>query len=272
MILLWLGRSHRSSPGELQELARAVLRAQPAMAPIVRIAIECLRAGHDKSARPLSTRLRNFLAVVESGPTEIGRRFHRALPARKKNVLLTHSYSGTVVRALTTARSRIDRVLCSEGRPNYEGRRMARELTSAGVKAELMTDSAITEFVGLATAVVVGADAVSEGGMRNKVGTAALVACALQQHVPIWVLADTSKLLPHALCDGREKLAVNDSSPQEVWPRSPARIRVLNPYFGWTRFRRGIRILTEAGWITSRDLRRRIARLHLPKSWPGGFD
>jgi translation initiation factor 2B subunit (eIF-2B alpha/beta/delta family) len=149
---------------------------------------------------------------------------------------------------------------------------MARELASAGIRVELTTDSALTEFVALASAVVVGADAVSERGIRNKVGTAALAYCALQRGVPVWVLADTSKLLPRALCGVRDGSARNDGSPEEVWPRHPAGIRVLNPYFAWTRFRPGIHILTETGWTTPRALRKLITRLDLPKSWPRGFD
>jgi translation initiation factor 2B subunit (eIF-2B alpha/beta/delta family) len=149
---------------------------------------------------------------------------------------------------------------------------MARELASAGIRVELTTDSALTEFVVFASAVVVGADAVSERGIRNKVGTDALAHCALEHGVPVWVLADTSKLLPRALWGVRDGFARNDGSPQEVWPRHPAAIRVLNPYFAWTRFRSGIRVLTETGWTTPRVLRKLITRLDLPKSWPRGFD
>ncbi len=242
------------------------------MAPVTRLALECLHAAEDKDLRLLSARLREFLAVMESGSPAIAQWFKRALPARRESVLLTHSYSATVVRAITTARSRIDRVLCSEGRPNYEGHRMARELTSAGVKTELLTDSAITEFVGLAAAVVLGADAVTDQGMRNKVGTSALVACALQKEVPVWVLADSSKFLPRSICDSPKKLPASDGSPEEVWPRHPARIRVRNPYFAWTKFHRGIRILTETGWTTPRDIRRHLARLRLTESRGRRFD
>lgn len=271
-ILLWLGRSPRPSPAELRDVATAVLQAQPAMAPIIRIALECLRAARGNDTRVLTPRLRDVLRVTESGPREIARRFSRALPARRKSVLLTHSYSSTVARALTEARSRIARVLCSEGRPNYEGRRMARELAAAKLRTELMTDSALTEFVGLATLVVVGADAISDHGMRNKVGTSALVACALPQRVPVWVLADSTKFLPRALCHRGNDLSTIDGGSREVWPRHPARIRVLNPYFGWTRLRRGIRILTESGWTTPRDIRRFWSNFHVPSSWLRGFD
>lgn len=236
------------------------------MAPFIRIALECSRAAGNEGARPLPARLQSFLAAIESGPAAIARRFQRALPARRRSVLLTHSYSGTVARALIAARSRIDRVLCSEGRPNYEGRRMARELAAAGIPTDFLTDSAITEFVRLARAIVVGADAICDTGMRNKVGTSALIACALHERVPVWVLADTSKLLPPALCDGREKRFANDGSPREVWLPLPARIRVLNPYFGWTNFRPGIHLLTEKGWATPLSIRKQIARLHLPET------
>jgi hypothetical protein len=71
----------------------------------------------------------------------------------------------------------------------------------------------------------------------------------------VWVLADSSKLLPRAIDTIR---AGRNGPDAEIWPDAPARLSILNPYFERTRYQPGVRILTERGWRTPAQVRREI--------------
>jgi translation initiation factor 2B subunit (eIF-2B alpha/beta/delta family) len=142
--------------------------------------------------------------------------------------LVTLSFSRSVLRvvgALTAWKPVI--VACSEGRPALEGRRLASALPSR-VAVSFFTDAAIGHAVGDATAVLVGADAVSPHWFMNKSGTGMLAAAATQRGVPVYVLATRDKFVSHQIA---ARLAVREGSAHEVWDLAPQHVTVRNPYF-----------------------------------------
>jgi ribose 1,5-bisphosphate isomerase len=244
-------------PYALSALAEATLAAHPAMAPLLNLAnLIQLAAEADGHALPT---LRRSLAAYrrerQQAAKAIARRFARQVPRRA--TVLTYSYSSTVLAALAAARSRLARVIVSEGRPGYEGRVVAERLARMRVGVTLVSDAALSAQVEAADLVVVGADAVLARAYVNKVGTRPLQAQARARRQPFFVLADASKFLPAGLA-GFHRL---EAAPgEELWQDAPAGVVVLNRSFESIPFESGVTLLTERGALTPADVRARLAR------------
>jgi translation initiation factor 2B subunit (eIF-2B alpha/beta/delta family) len=156
-----------AGPEEVEEAAAAVVRAQPAMAAVYNAA---------RAAR--ARRLPEFVAALarEIDASE--------LVAGK--VVLTHSWSSTVARAIRAAR----RVVCTESLPGGEGRK-----TAAALGGEMIPDTAVYRSMATVDLVVVGADAVTPDAVVNKVGTALVALAARERLVPVWVVCGEEKLV-----------------------------------------------------------------------------
>jgi len=120
------------------------------------------------------------------------------------------------------------RVVCGEGRPRFEGRRMAAALAAAGLEVTVATDAALTTCLTRASTVMVGADAIADSFWINKTGTHGLVSVANRLGVPVYVVASRDKAMPPALA---ARWRLPEAAAPEVWPDAPGHIRVLNRYF-----------------------------------------
>ena len=265
----WVRRHSKISRNDLLTAARALLIAQPAMAPLLRLANELALATEPPApSRYLARSLVQFSSTMRTGPARIARHFRSALGKGDPKIIITYSYSSTVLQAIVAARSRIWQVICSEGRPGVEGRKTVEQILrlGKGVGASLTTDAALHMFTTYSHALVVGADSLEEAGFTNKAGTGALVAHALQIRCPVWVLADTSKLLPpeiDALRNDNNDTNARDGPDPEIWPDPPPRLTILNPYFEKTPYQPGVRILSETGWRTPAQILRDIQAIRV---------
>jgi translation initiation factor 2B subunit (eIF-2B alpha/beta/delta family) len=213
-----------AGPTALAAAAEALCRAQPAMAGIWNASSAALR-GNDA--------LERFAHLVVRAPAAVARHaaslLELGVPPDRPLRLVTCSSSGLViaaVRALGQQRPVI--VSCAEGRPRYEGRRLAVALATTGASVELFTDAGVGAAMAGADAFVCGADTVFPDLFINKVGTAALVALARATGTPAYVLAGREKLLPGSA----RQLAARTTGgpPAEVWAETSG-IAVRNPYF-----------------------------------------
>ncbi|MGH9727564.1 MAG: hypothetical protein ACRD33_00795 [Candidatus Acidiferrales bacterium] len=257
----WARQHSNINRNDLLSVARALLTAQPAMAPLLRLANEVALAADDSApSRYLARSLSRFASALRIAPERIAARFSSVLRGEGHKIITTYSYSSTVLHAIVAARSRIWQVVCSEGRPGLEGRKTVEQVLrrGRGVGACLTTDAALHLFAAHSYALVVGADSLEEAGFSNKVGTGALVAHALQTGQRVWVLADTSKLLPREI----DAIRADRNGPDsEIWAEAPKRLSILNPYFERTLYAPGVRILTENGWKTPAQICRDIRKI-----------
>jgi translation initiation factor 2B subunit (eIF-2B alpha/beta/delta family) len=139
-------------------------------------------------------------------------------------VIATTSLSGTVLQALLASEN-ISAIL-SESRPKYEGRRLARILSEAGVPVTLCTEAALLSQLPGVDEVWVGADAVGSDFFANKVGTLALCLGAKHHGVPVRLLVDQLKWL------SSDDYSCDLSRPaEEVWEDAPTGVKIINPYF-----------------------------------------
>ncbi len=230
----------------LGRLARGILDAQPAMAPLVALGRSVLAAveesdtveGTRERAREAAGAFRERLQREAEG---VAREAARLLD--EGATILTLSYSSTVLAALDRqAGGRASTVICLESRPMQEGRRLAERLASRRTRVLFAVDAAAWRLSLGADVVLLGADSVGDGGVVNKIGSCAVVHAARSRDVPVHVLAGTSKLLPPGFPQ-----PTDDARPgEEVW-KAPPGVRVWNRYFEAVPVERVTSIVTEEG-------------------------
>lgn len=268
----WLRRHPSPNEQELLEMVRTLLRAQPSMAPILRLANEVtLSMDHDRPRQALGQSLRRFRSELRSGPEQIAALFYRWLKRRKQWEIGAYSYSSTVAKALLRARALIKRVDCSEGRPGYEGRRMAERLARAGINVWLSPDAPFLEDAGFQDLQVCGADAVTPHGFVNKVGTQVIVSQASRARHPVIVLAETMKFWPESPFNCRF-WKDTFGHPREVWKDAPEEVRIDSPLFSCAPFGKHVFLLTERGWMRAKQIRRELRKIRISPRLEGSAD
>lgn len=143
--------------------------------------------------------------------------------------IATLSSSEAVARALLAAHAggRQPRVLLAEGRPGLEGRAMAATLSAAGIPVWIVVDAALPLLLQQASQLWIGADAVTEQGVVNKIGSFAAALAAREHSVPAYALGSRRKMLPAATA----ALRIAEMPPTEVWKTPAAGVQPRNVYF-----------------------------------------
>ena len=235
--------AHSSAPTAAavrEELARAgdaLVAAQPVMAPVRGLVAavvtaaasaagsDCIPGGEAARARA-GAALAAYLRRLETAPVEAAARAASLVPPGAR--ILALSRSSTVLTALLEAGRRGGlEVVCLESRPGLEGRRLAEELAAAGIQATVAPDAAVATLVADCDLALVGADAIGDDGVVNKIGTRALALAARAAGVPCYVVADRTKLLP----PGSAPPLADERPAGELWEHAPAGVRVWNRYF-----------------------------------------
>jgi len=90
-----------------------------------------------------------------------------------------------------------------------------------------VVDAALPLLLSQARMVWIGADAVTEQGVVNKVGSFALALAAREHSVPVYALAQRRKFLPAAT----GALRIAEMAPAEVWDEPAPGVRPRNVYF-----------------------------------------
>lgn len=153
----------------------------------------------------------------------------RALVTARGAWIATLSATGMVRDAILEAhRAGLEpRAIVGEGRPRREGRAMAASLAQAGVPVWLVVDAALPMLVSQAGMLWLGADAVTEQGVLNKVGSYAAALAAREHSVPVYVLAGRRKFIPAAT----GALRILEMPPSEVWDEPAEGVRPRNVYY-----------------------------------------
>ncbi len=260
----------RVQAGSLQELrwslgsvSALILDAQPAMAPLValvREVLEAVEAAHslESGRHSAASAADAFRSAFPGRAAAVANAARELLPAG--GTVATISSSATV-RALleTEAAPRGIGVVCFESRPVREGRPLATALAAAGVDVTYAVDAAAALLIPECDAVFVGADSLGDAGVVNKIGTRAVALAARAAGVPLYVLADHTKLLPV----GFPQILDDDRPGTEVW-EAPEGVRVWNRYFEVVPLGLVTAVVTESGVLEPRQLTEERAALQLP--------
>jgi ribose 1,5-bisphosphate isomerase len=125
------------------------------------------------------------------------------------DVLLTHSYTHTVLMALERASKQGIKfqVISTESRPLREGAYLASLLAGRDIEVTIITDAAVAHYLPQVTKIAVGADALyADGTVVNKMGTLGLGMLARAYKKPLFVLATTAKYYPPSLAGERLRM------------------------------------------------------------------
>jgi translation initiation factor 2B subunit (eIF-2B alpha/beta/delta family) len=230
-----------ASPAALQRALLGWLRAeqagQPTMAIVHQLAGRALDVARTAAApgggiAELRTRIAESCAAerrdLETSLRDLARTSVRLL-SRRDAWIATLSHSRAVIEALRLARIQgmRPRALVGEGRPLFEGRRTAAELAACGIPVWLVADSALPLLLSQAAQVWLGADAVTDRGVLNKIGSYAVALAAREHSVPVYVLAGRRKFVPA----GTGALRILEMPPVEIWDDPPAGVEAHNVYF-----------------------------------------
>ncbi|KAI0695898.1 hypothetical protein BC835DRAFT_1344410 [Cytidiella melzeri] len=111
------------------------------------------------------------------------------------SVILTHSYSRVVMRALLHAhKTKRISVYVTEARPRGLGLKTHAALTAAGIPCTVVLDSAVAYVMDQVDFILVGSEAVVEsGGLINAVGSNQMAIIAKAAHKPFYALAESYK-------------------------------------------------------------------------------
>lgn len=241
---------------------RALIRAQPSMAPLFNLANSVLSSldaaeNVDEGRQIVKAATRAFAADLDVRAERIAL---EALPLISDGpTVMTHSRSSTVLRTLSLAKARGHSfaILCTESRPMYEGRELARQLAQQGIDVTLVTDAAVAHFMSEVDLVMVGVDTLSRQGLVNKMGTHALALAARAEGTPLYALCGTEKFLP----SDSPHPEVESKDPREVWEGYPEGVTVLNYYFDLTPLELVSGVVTEKGLLEHTEIYKMLRKL-----------
>ncbi len=216
------------------------------------------------SLRPTEPMLMNVLKKIKNGEDykEVEKHFDYAQDKINKyvfdkiknnDVVMTICHSTNVTAALIYAWKNGKKfvVYNLETRPLYQGRKTAKELSSAGIAVSTFVDSAMGVAISKeqgtrhATKVFVGADALLKKGVVNKIGSEVLAQIAHNEKIPFYIIADSWKYFPKNV-----DLEIRDF--HEVWSNVPkgSKIKVENFAFELIRKKWISGIFTELGFMS----------------------
>ena len=157
------------------------------------------------SLRPTEPMLSHVLELADKMPREkildhfkdSQEKINKAVLKIIKNdsVVFTHCHSTNVIKALIYAKKQGKnfRVYNTETRPLFQGRLTAKDLSKASIKVTNFVDSAANIAIKQADAVFLGADALLEKVIINKVGSGMISQLAYDNKVPVYIIADSWK-------------------------------------------------------------------------------
>eukprot|EP00093_Oithona_nana_P011931 11931.XXX_299268_296934_1 [CDS] Oithona nana genome sequencing. len=112
------------------------------------------------------------------------------------DVILTYGCSSLLRKVFAKAdlEGRKFRIIIADGRPKFEGKEMARQLTSLGLHCTYVLVSSVPYIMQEVTKVFIGAHAVlANGCVMSRVGTSQVTLVAKSQNVPVLVCCETYK-------------------------------------------------------------------------------
>ncbi len=221
---------------EVHQASKSLIKAQPNMVIIRRVwnqmqatfkrllkseAIpdDFYRILHDRVGEIRSELQENIAKIVHMGAKVIA----------ASNKVMTISAS-TLVREilLTTHRQkRRFEVFVPKSDPPAEGIRFAEFLAAEGIRTTLIPDSQVGVFMEDMNLVFTGADRIYERGFINKAGTLPICLAAKHFNVPVYLVAETMKILP----ESERTVKFHKEDPDEVYKTKSENLHVENIYY-----------------------------------------
>lgn len=219
---------------------------------VARAALEAIQIRSDKKAiktltglRSTEPMLRNAIKFASPDPKILAAKALRIFDKAAIDIaaigskkiqdgmkVFTHCHSSAVMSILKEAKRQGRRmeVFCTETRPLYQGRETAEELARAGIPVTLFVDSAARLALKKCDIFLFGCDAItSEGKVANKIGTEMFCEIANKYDTPSYSCTNSWKFDPASVFGFEEPM--ENRRVEEVWPKRPRGVRIMNPAF-----------------------------------------
>ena len=247
---------------EQKEVGGRLMSARPAMAPLFNIVNRLLSI---VSAKAIGMDLSSIRRLTIDKADEVIKDSLQAIAQIAKygseliaggDIVMTHSYSSTVVAALKEAfaKHRNIGVITTRSGPGRSGEITAQQLSSYEIPVTFIDDAAMGLYVSMVNKVMVGADRVcADGKVVNGIGTYQLALAAERSSIPLYILCETLKF------DPRLTSTQVDLEEKEAWGvvesgKLPPEVRVKNPCFDITPLELITGIVTEDGLLTPEEI------------------
>ncbi|HED10334.1 MAG TPA: hypothetical protein ENJ10_06570 [Caldithrix abyssi] len=237
---------------EVHQAGRRLIKVQPNMVLVRRYNNQLisyykrvLKAGKsdDEIRQALVEKIAELLEEMEASLKVIAHSGTKVIT--NFNKIMTISNSTTVRRILDEAirQKRKFEVYVAASRPPGEGLHLAEYLAGKGVKVTVVADSQIGVVMNEMNLVLVGADRIYEEGFVNKAGTLPVSLVAEQYHVPVYLAAETTKVLKES-----ERTIKNiEEAAAEVYSPKNSDIHVINYYYEKIPFTAIRKVICEEG-------------------------
>ncbi|MGH9553873.1 MAG: translation initiation factor eIF-2B [Terriglobales bacterium] len=243
--------------------ARALVDAQPAMAPVFHLSNSVLQGMEGaKTVDEMQHKVQAALdqsekTLCESAGAIADAVFDLIPPGE---LVFAYSFSSTVVSCLLNARAkgRYFRVACTEARPAMEGRKLASRLAAGNIEVILTFDNALGLVLPNCGAAFMGCDCVGNPGVVNKVGSWSLAVSCRELGIPLYALAGTEKFVGEDRLFEFEK---HERPGDEVWENAPKGVRILNHQFEIVPHSLLSGLVTEQGILHGEDIERYTSKL-----------
>jgi eIF-2B alpha/beta/delta-like uncharacterized protein len=239
--------------------AKKLVLIRPSMAPMAnKLATLFMELDPNQPLKTLREKVRKTSLKIINETEEIQQRIteHTKKIIKETHTVFTHSSSSTVIEVITGINA--ENVICTESRPQLEGRKMAKELRNRGLKVLLIIDAAMGFFIEFSDLALVGADSVlSDGSIINKVGTKMLAYAANDRGIPLYAVCGTNKF--NVLNYLGHKIQLEEHPPEEVADLEGVNIR--NPYFEVVPKRLINGIITERGLMDPIDIKNNMQEI-----------
>jgi len=252
--------------GELKKVVNLFANMQPSMAPIILFCNNLLILIDTVEEKRLYHYLLNYcmksLLSIQQASEQINKYAKEIVTNKKK--IVTYSSSKMIVDFLKYLKDsdKAFTIFCSESRPMNEGIKLAEECTTYGIDVTIMTDAALFSCLSEYDIVLLGADAISIGGLTNKIGSKVITILASRYKIPVYVLSLIEKILPIPY----DIKSYQHHNPKEITDISNSYLTVENTYFDKSSLQNFTGFITQEGIFSLKDIKSYMNSIRIHES------
>lgn len=200
-----------------------------------------------------------FLYNLTTASDKIAEQLQRVIPFASRIVCFSASSTiEDIIKELYNCGKNIT-IYCAESRPKQEGVAFAERLSDYGIPTILMTDAGLFSSIPKTTHVLVGADAICNLGVINKIGTFPLAIIAAYHRKPFYVACQEQKILPFDYYQVGEK----EKPAKDIYEKNIKNLSIRNYYFDYTPFSLISKIFTNNEWYDSVKMYQAMKKKHI---------
>lgn len=237
---------------------------EPLMRNIVRRVLFEIKYNYEDSVEEVVERgVEEAKEVLEEFKKQKQKVYENAEKIIKDNTtIFTHCHSSSVTSSILLAKKKGKnvKVICTETRPKYQGRKTAKELVKGGVDTTMVVDDAALKYLKEADIMLIGADAIThDGSVVNKIGTGLISLAAEELKKKVYVITPSLKYDPETTT---KEEPIEYRKPSEVWKKAPKNLIIKNPAFEEVPSTRVHRIVTELGALKPKQVKKKVKKYY----------